>query len=321
MAKKVAQNKYWLFLFKEYRLIKLIFLSLASYLVLKAFYAFVIVKPTYTSNAKRNLVPEDFPEFILCPDESIDVDIAKSKGYGGMWNYFSGDLSKGQIGWIGNNSEDVKDVFREISTLQSIDDCPLTGSPLLSTTMHTNKQSKMSELIHFNLTKALYPNHMCCKVYPPKLAKLYPLEKIRFIFNISQGFSVHLSDQMTASYFNLHKTNMLGDKIVSGEEGEYVSYKVQIWEDDKLVDDPAYPCIDYKIQGEYAECVEKEMLRKNSELLNCTPPWMTENEDLWCKGVSTLQTVERSNWEIFNNNMENDSLFRYLAKSTVKLCK
>ena len=59
MAKKVAQNKYWLFLFKEFRLIKLIFLSLASYLVLKAFYAFVIVKPTYTSNAKRNLVPED----------------------------------------------------------------------------------------------------------------------------------------------------------------------------------------------------------------------------------------------------------------------
>ena len=151
---------------------------------------------------------------------------------------------------------------------------------------------------------------MCCKVYPPKLAKFYPLEKIRFIFNISQGFSVHLSDPMTASYFNLHKINMLGDKIVSGEEGEYVIYKVQIWEDDKLVDDPVYPCIDYTIQGEYAECIEKEMLRKNSEFLNCTPPWMTENEDLWCKGVNTLQTIERSNWEIFNNNMENDSLMR-----------
>ena len=107
--------------------------------------------------------------------------------------------------------------------------------------------------------------------------------------------------------FSCRKTDL---KIVSGEEGEYVIYKVQIWEDDKLVDDPVYPCIDYTIQGEYAECIEKEMLRKNSESLNCTPPWMTENEDLWCKGVSTLQTIERSNWEIFNNNMENDSLFR-----------
>ena len=43
---------------------------------------------------KRNVTPEDFPEFLLCPanSQSIDEDVAKSKGYhfkqkqGGFFN-------------------------------------------------------------------------------------------------------------------------------------------------------------------------------------------------------------------------------------------
>ena len=98
----------------------------------------------------------------------------------------------------------------------------------------TVKTKKIAEIIHFNLTVAVYPNHICCKVYPPQLSKLYPLRRIRFTFNSSfSGFSVYMADKLTSS-FNTHKANMMGDKIVSRKKGEFISYKVQILEDEKL---------------------------------------------------------------------------------------
>ena len=99
------------------------------------------------------------------------------------------------------------------------------------------------------------------------------------------------------------------DRIISRNNGEIVYYKIQIWEDKKLEGDPAYPCIDYKIQGEYAECVENEIVQQSMKILNCTPPWMTENEALWCKDITTLDLLNRSSWEIINQ--ENDIFFKY----------
>ena len=61
-------------------------------------------------------------------------------------------------------------------------------------------------------------------------------------------------------------------------------YKIKIIEHHNLERDPNYPCIDYKIPGDYGNCLEEEILKENSKFVNCTPPWMTDNEDLWCKG-------------------------------------
>ena len=74
----------------------------------------------------------------------------------------------------------------------------------------------------------------------------------------------------------------MGDKIQSYDIGGR-KYKVAIMEDEKLEGDPKYPCIDYA-RGEYAKCVENEMVGKVFRFLNCTPPWMTDNQDFWCKG-------------------------------------
>ena len=84
---------------------------------------------------------------------------------------------------------------------------------------------------------------------------------------------------------------MSGDKIVSSNIGK-VEYKVQIMEDIKLEGDPNYPCIDYKLKGDYAKCIENEMLQENFKYLNCTPPWMTKDEDLWCNGKYELLDLE-----------------------------
>ena len=76
---------------------------------------------------------------------------------------------------------------------------------------------------------------------------------------------------------------MLGDKLVSSKDG-YMVYKVKILEESNIEGDPKYPCKEYKIMGQYAKCLENEVIKEHSKFINCTPPWMTKNEDLWCKG-------------------------------------
>ena len=102
-----------------------------------------------------------------------------------------------------------------------------------------------------------------------------------------------MADKLTASIFDQNKLSiMLGDKLLSGSRyNGYMVYKVRIREDISLENDPHNPCFDYKIMGEYAQCVENEIIEDNFKYLNCTPPWMTENEDIWCKGVKQFNST------------------------------
>ena len=68
-------------LWKDHRILKIIFIIFASYLIFEEVYNFVVVKPTYTSTSKRKLSTEDFPDIIVCPEPSVDVNVVASKGY------------------------------------------------------------------------------------------------------------------------------------------------------------------------------------------------------------------------------------------------
>ena len=153
-------------LVKDYGALKLIFTILASYLILETFYMFLMVKPTYTSHERRKLSVEDFPEIILCPDPSIDIDALKSHGYRGADKYFKGVYDWTQVTWTGNKSKDVKTVSEEMSTLKSNKDCP-SGELAFEDNMRVD--------VEFNLTKVLTPFHICCKVIPPTLSLSYAM--------------------------------------------------------------------------------------------------------------------------------------------------
>ena len=45
-------------------------------------------------------------------------------------------------------------------------------------------------------------------------------------------------------------------------------------------------------RGAYGKCMEMEIVRQNSHFLNCTPPWMTDSEDLWCRGKYKFDSEE-----------------------------
>ena len=316
-------NQFNSFLGQDYKIFKLIFTIVASCLIIDLFYTFLVLRPTYTSNEKRKMSAEDFPEIIICPLPSVNLDAIESNGYGDQERYFFGidDIEKGtnQIGWAGNNkSDNVSMVYEEISVLNSVNDCPAGLESWMWFNGKTKKEIAV-EFIQFNLTKMLNPYHRCCKVYPSsEYVHSYPLIQIQFKWSApsQEGFEVmkvFLADQLTASFFDLHKTIMLGSDIVSSNvagSGEIkkgiglIDYKVKIMEEQKLANDPNYPCTDYKINGEYSKCLEDEMVRQNLEFLNCTPPWMTDNENLHCSGRLDLKTASNAyNYIRFLNDL------------------
>ena len=66
---------------------------------------------------------EDFPDIMFCPQPPVDVNALKSRGYFDIQSYFAG-TGHGLTGWGGNRSEDVKQVFDNISALKSVEECP-----------------------------------------------------------------------------------------------------------------------------------------------------------------------------------------------------
>ena len=299
-------NQWVSLLFRDYGLFKIMFISFTSYLIVEQFYTFVVVKPTYSSKMRRDLDLEDLPEIFLCPQPAINIDVARSKGYLGLHEYFHGIgpnwlFGSEQLGWGGNNSESVKNVSQEIASMKTIENCPVKDSAFWY--KDKDKKSIMFESVQYNLSRVLYPNHICCKVVPPKFSKVYPIMGMQFVTpskkKSSELFILSMADRLTASYFDQHKATMLGDKIIT-ESNELIIYKVKIFEEIGVEGNPVSPCINYQFEGNYSECLEGEILKQNFHFLNCTPPWMTNNEDHWCQGKYRLNSsLARMNYLTF----------------------
>ena len=94
---------------KDYRLLKAFFTLSALCLISETLYTLIVLKPTYTSNVRRQISPDDFPEIIICPEPPLDLKTLKSKGYGYIQAYFDGD----RFGWTGIKAEDLNNFSKE----------------------------------------------------------------------------------------------------------------------------------------------------------------------------------------------------------------
>ena len=93
-----------------------------------------------------------------------------------------------------------------------------------------------------------------------------------------------LSDPKAESLVKSQKFTMEGPPLKSlDKRAAYQKYTVRVLKFLNLENDPHFPCKDYENDGEYNECLEEEYIRQTHELINCTPPWMTDNQDIWCK--------------------------------------
>ena len=148
---------------------------------------FFVLKPTLTSSTKRKYKPEDFPEILLCPEPSIDIQALKSLGYTSKESYQAGfddnEFSSQFLGWTGNNSESVEEVIQKISVLKAAEDCAIEGKSKIWYTTN-EKEEGVSENIKFNLKHALYPHHLCCELITPKAASHHHIAAISLRFSL-----------------------------------------------------------------------------------------------------------------------------------------
>ena len=166
-------------LLKDYRIFKLFFTIFGSWLISYSIYTFVVVKPTYTSNEQREKSVEDFPEIMVCPEPTFDINTLTTRGYKG--DYFQYFVGSPEFGWAGNKSEDVKKLFMEVSTMKSVEDCPHGFHRFIDTISKAD----------FSLTRALYPFHLCCKILPPKISKFYPITYVKVFVNGSSNSATY----------------------------------------------------------------------------------------------------------------------------------
>ena len=80
----------------------------------------------------------------------------------------------------------------------------------------------------------------------------------------------------------------------------YIEYKVKIYEEIHLEDDPHFPCRTYSTPGEYDACLEAEYVRQTVDLMDCTPPWMTDSQEVWCRDSVNLtqEQAKRINYHL-----------------------
>ena len=280
-------NLFSSFIFKDYRILKICFMALTSYLLIEEMIVFLVIKPTLTSLTQTNIKPETFPEILICPEPAFDLDALTRYGYRLNLYYSLGisDVNRLLIGWLGNQTDiNVNKVADDISKIKTIADCPQLVAKF-------EIDGNLVDIpVRFNLTKVKFPTGRCCRALRPQEAETYDINYIYLhhyfsnFTNFTDAFNAYISDTKSATFFEPQKFAIEGPKLNCFiRRPGWIDYKVKVLEEIHLEDDPHFPCRNYEYDGEYNECLEEEYTRQSLQLLNCTPPWMTDNQDIWCK--------------------------------------
>ena len=284
-------------LWKDHKYLKIIFIFLTGFVLFEEMVVFFIDKPTLTTIIKSGLEPQHFPEILLCPDPALDLSVLLPRGYQDGYHYQIGvtgnDTHYEYYRWSGNLSENVEDIVNDVSVLRSEEDCPMTF-------VWWNDDEKLKyEVVNTTLTRALFPNHRCCRVLKSdnvrsKVMKGVEVryEEEKYKGKLLNSWKMMMFDEKVYSVFQHNTETMFGESITSslGSQGTNY-YTIKLKQEVYLEETPQYPCIDYQVAGEFDKCLEKEKIEQISRYLNCTPPWMTDNKELWC-GLDPVGTEE-----------------------------
>ena len=279
-------RKCWDYVAKDYRIFNLCLAMFTTYLLMGELNLYFFYKPTFTSMIQTTLKPEHFPNILICSNPSYDLEVLNSHGYDHSYDYASGLSSEGDlVGWRGNKSDvDISALTPTLSVIRTLADCPQVKAKFeLNGTIEKTKLS-------VSLSRAVYPNGRCCRVIIPHIAKSNILHRLYYRIYTNKyrnknvnGFKMILSDPKSSSIFRQHEFNIDGERMSSrNRDHGYQEYKVKIKEEIHLENDPNFICNSYDIVGEYDSCLESEFVSRSLKLLNCTPPWITDNQTLWC---------------------------------------
>ena len=288
------------YLWKDHKYLKIFFLLLTVMVLFQEFVVFFIEKPTLTTVTKSKMEPDNLPVVLICPDPATDLSFLLTKGYKDNFHYQIGvtgnDTSVHELFlWSGNMSENVEDIVSNASVFKTTEDCPK-----MQVWWNENDEFKY-EYLQFTMTRAIFPNHRCCRPIPSENVKKKILNGFNIYYEngkvqnkLLESIKLLLFDDKAYSVFQQNSQTMFGDGIRArlGSRGENL-YKVEIKQEIHRDDDPQYPCVDYQVPGDFDLCLEEENTRLVARTLNCAPPWMTDRRELWC-GENPVGGMETS---------------------------
>ena len=97
------------------------------------------------------------------------------------------------------------------------------------------------------------------------------------------GFKILLSNRESATFFIQEKFNIEGSFLeASNNPPGYSLYRLKVRELHNLEEDPLFQCRNYPQPGDYDSCLERNFVLQVRNIANCTPPWLTDRQELWC---------------------------------------
>ena len=269
--------------------------------------------------------PQDYPDITICPFPSYDQPQMLSQGYGQSFEYAKGILNGRKLkGWSGNGSKAVDEIIEDISILKSPEDCPLTRVVLL----HSNSENFVP--IQMKLTRVMHPGGRCCQALVPNDAHNSTIGGLTFRVDLENnlplvdGFQIFLSNRESANHFHRKKFNIDGVELkASTKELGYMLYNLKTFKEIFLDTNGKFNCKNYDSGGEYSQCLEsnyqgirqqnvtlffdlKNILEQMLNILNCTPPWITDKHHLWCKDLLNLSSSASKKLDFFLSSIIND---------------
>ena len=120
------------------------------------------------------------------------------------------------------------------------------------------------------------------------------------------GFKILLSNRESSSFFKQHKFNIDGSHLEAyADQPGYSLYNLKLHEEFHLEDDPLFECRDYDEQ-DYNSCLEQLYSLQTSQIINCTPPWLTDTRDQWCSHLLHLHRDQQARLDLVLDNIVNN---------------
>ena len=262
--------------------------------------------PTHTSKYEVLLERRHHPVIFVCPTNGMDIDGLIKNGYTSGYKYFLGDNFNNHtdFGWSGKGmgseaNKTVDEVLKEVSTIKSMEDCPMTIA-------HYEKDlATKTKIVPMSLTKPVHPFGICCKTDIPETPREFEsMVNVRVSSNNSglfRGLRIFLTDQNSASEYELNQLRVNGPSIECSNN-QLLLYRAKVYEDVDLENDPQSKCRNYEEGNSFHQCLEIEYQDQVMDALGCSPPYITQNSDLWCtKDQLSGKTCDSEEIEEFNS--------------------
>ena len=143
----------WGVIFQDFRIIKLGFIVMTTYLLYEEMNVFFIKRPTVTSFTEEELSPATFPEIMICSNNGFSQKWLNIYGYDDSFQYRKGlPRDKSFIGWFGHQPSTLdREIFlRNISRIETVEDCPhLLANFIIDGTF--KGRCKLNQMLHTDL--------------------------------------------------------------------------------------------------------------------------------------------------------------------------